>query len=98
MRRWLARADAALTWAGESFARLWLLLLGIAILLSFPVAGIALSLLIGWEAMVWIGGGAWTFFAVAYLFGLFLSVYVWSPSVKATTLRLTELIQHRTPD
>jgi hypothetical protein len=98
MRRWLTRVDAALTWAGEAFARLWLLLLGSAILFSFPVAGIALSLVIGWEAMRWIGGGAWTFFAAAYVFGLFLSIYVWSPSVKPTTLKLADLILHRTPN
>jgi len=97
MRRWFTRVDAALTWAGEAFARLWLVLLGIAILFSFPVAGIALSLVIGWEAMRWIGGGVWTFLTAAYLFGLFLSIYVWAPSVKTTTLTLTDLILRRTP-
>jgi hypothetical protein len=80
-------------WAGGAFAKLWSLLLAIAILLSFPVAGFFLSLLIGWEAMRWIGGGLWTFLGVAYLFGMFLSIYVWAPSVKATTLGLTDLIQ-----
>jgi len=80
-----------LTWAGESFAKLWLSLLGLAILVSFPVAGFFLSFVIGWEAMVRIGGGAWTFLAVGFLSGLFLSIYV-APSVKATTLRLADLI------
>jgi hypothetical protein len=99
MRRWLTRgADAALTWLGESFAKLWVALLGLAILISFPVAGFAFSFLIGWEAMVWLGGGFWTLLTVAYLFGLFLSVYVWSASVKATTFKLIELIRHGTPN
>lgn len=97
MKRCLKRLDAALIWAGEAFAKVWLSLLGIAILCSFPVAGIALSLVIGWGTMKWIGGGAWTFFPAAYLFGLFLSIYVWSPSVKPTTLRLTDLILHGMP-
>lgn len=98
MRRWLKRIDAALTWTGEAFARVWLPLLGIAVLCSFPVAGIALSLVIGWGTMRWIGGGAWIFFPTAYLFGLFLSIYVWSPSVKPTTLRITDFILRGIPD
>jgi hypothetical protein len=83
-RRWLKRVDAALTWAGGAFARLRLLLLGIAVLFSFPVARIALLLVIGWGTLRCIVGGAWTFFPAAYVFGLFLSIYVWSPSVKPT--------------
>lgn len=97
-RRWLTGANALLTRAGEKFANFWLLLLGIAILISFPVAGIALSLLIGAEAMWWIGGGAWTFFLTAFLFGLFLSIYVWERSVEALTYKLLNLICGKTPN
>jgi hypothetical protein len=94
----LTRANALLARAGDAFARLWSLLVGIAILLSFPVAGVALSLVIGMEAMWWIGGGAWTFFITAYLFGLFLSIYVWEPSVKALTYKLLGLISGKSPN
>ena len=94
----LRGVHAALMWAGGAFAKFWFLLLVIAILVGFPVAGFALSLLIGWEAMRWFGGGLWTFLGVAYLFGMFLSLYVWAPSVKATTLELSDLIQRRIPD
>jgi membrane protein implicated in regulation of membrane protease activity len=98
MRRWLTHIDTVLAWAGEAVTRVWLPLLGLAILLSFPVAGIALSLVIGWEAARWIGGGLWTFLAVAFVFGLFLSIYVWSRYVEATTRKLADLIQRSTPD
>jgi hypothetical protein len=97
MGRLLKRIDAALKWAGHGMGRVWLSLLGIAILCSFPLAGIALSLGMGWWATKWIGGGAWSLLLTAYVFGLFLSIYVWAPLVRPTTLKLTDLLVRETP-
>jgi hypothetical protein len=75
---------AALDRLGRFLASFWLALLGLALLLSFPICGFIASCAVGAGVAMLIGGGtpgAVAFFVVAFLFGLFLSVFVW-PHVK----------------
>ena len=62
MKHWQTAINAALEWAGEAVGSFWFSLLGIAILFSFQVTGIILSLLIGWGTMRLAGDGVWTFY------------------------------------
>jgi predicted membrane-bound spermidine synthase len=78
-----------------SLRRAWLTLLGIIILFAFPISGIAVSLFAGALAAYLVGGGTFgviVLFVVAFLFGLFLSVYVWEPHVKRVIYRVQEFI------
>jgi hypothetical protein len=86
---------------GEIFAGLWLSVIGIAVLLAFPLTGIASSFFVGAFAAWLIGGGVpgtVALFLVAFLFGLFLSVYVWQPHVKSTVYRVTQAILEDRPN
>jgi membrane protein implicated in regulation of membrane protease activity len=70
---------------GEEIARLWLVLAALSVHLAFPLSGIVASLLVGYAASSLTGGGTYgaiSFCVTAFLFGLFLSVYVWQPYVK----------------
>lgn len=75
---------AALDRLGRLLASFWLALLGLVLLLSFPICGFFASLAVGAGAGMIVGYGTpgmVAFFGVAFLFGLFLSVFVW-PHVK----------------
>jgi len=67
---------------GREVGRLWLVLAGVVVLFSFPVSGICASFFVGWWVMKLVEGGAIVLFPAAFLFGLFLSIYVWEPHVK----------------
>lgn len=80
---------------GKAVADLWLSLFGIIALLAFPISGIAASFCVGLLAsyMVgpgWLAGVIWI--VVAFLFGLFLAIYVWEPHVKVVIGRIAETI------
>jgi hypothetical protein len=84
---------------GKLLAGFWLGLLGISILLSFPVCGFIASLAVGAGAATLIGHstlGVVAFFGVAFFFGLFLSVFVW-PHAKDAILGCTEMISEKQP-
>jgi hypothetical protein len=70
---------------GEHLAEFWLRIVGIVLLLSFPIGGFVASFFVGWEAAWLVGFGTFgvvVFFLVAFFFGLFLSMFVWQPHVK----------------
>jgi hypothetical protein len=81
--------------SGEAIAGFWLSLLGIVILLSFPITGLVASLALGAAFMEMVGRGTFgliLFFGTAFFFGLFLSIYVWEPRVKPLVLKVSDLI------
>lgn len=85
---------------GKLLAGFWLGLLGIAILLSFPVCGLIASFAVGAGVLMLIGTGTFgvaAFFAAAFAFGLFLSVFVW-PHAKAAVLECAEIISEKQPE
>jgi hypothetical protein len=84
---------------GKLLAGFWLGLLGIAILLSFPVCGFVASLAVGAGAGMLVGygtPGAVAFFGVAFFFGLFLSVFVW-PHVNEAVKECAEILMEKQP-
>jgi hypothetical protein len=86
---------------GELVAALWLTIFGIFVLFAFPISGIAASLLVGVAAGTLVGSGSFgiiVLVATAFVFGLFLSVYVWEPHVKSVIYSLCELISTRRPE
>ena len=89
----------ALEKLGKSLAGFWLGLLGIAILISFQVCGLIASLAVGAGVLVLVGHGTLgvvAFFVAAFVFGLFLSVFVW-PHAKAAILECAEIISEKQP-
>jgi hypothetical protein len=84
---------------GKLVAGFWLGLLGIAILLSFPVCGFIASLAIGAGVASLLEVGTLrivAFFGCAFFFGLFLSVFVW-PHARGVVLRCSEFITENIP-
>jgi hypothetical protein len=72
-------------WCGEVIAKLWLAVAALTLLLVFQVSGMVASLLVGYAAFKLAGAGTFGVIALcvsAYLFGLFLAVYVWEPHMK----------------
>jgi hypothetical protein len=86
--------------SGEMLAGFWLSVVGIVLLLSFLVSGIAASLFVG-ACAAWLVGygtfGVVVFFVVAFFFGLFLSVFVWEPHVKRAVYDAVERLSDRRP-
>jgi hypothetical protein len=89
---WLVPIGQELGKIGLVLAKFWLVLAGLAVLFGFPLSGICASFLVGWCVMKWAGGGAIVLFPVAFLFGLFLSVYVWEPHVKPVVMEAVEAL------
>lgn len=80
--------------SGKILAKFWLSLIGITILLSFPICGIVSALAVGAGAAAIVGYGtlgAIVFFVVAFGFGLFLSVFVW-PHAKPALVECAEVL------
>jgi hypothetical protein len=80
---------------GETIANLWLVVAGLTVLLAFQVSAIAASLFVGYAALRLTGGGTFgaiVFCVTAYLFGLFLAVYVWEPQVKRAVHSAADII------
>ena len=83
---------------GEAFAGLWIAVFGIIVLFAFPVSAIAACFFLGFYAAQLVGFGSLggvVWISVAFLFGLFLSIYVWKPHVKPLVLRFGENIADR---
>ena len=85
--------DNTLQKIAREVASLWFMILGIFILLAFPLCGIAVSLLLGYAIAIAIGGGALVCVLIAFFFGLFLSVYVWGPHVRERILRASDALK-----
>ena len=77
---------------GESIRKLWIILAGVVLLIGFPVGGICASFMVGWWVMKGIFGGGFVFFSAAFLFGLFLSIYVWQPYVKPAVFAASDAL------
>ena len=90
----LASWNHRLQLCGRAVAKAWLVLAGLILLFGFQVSGIAASFLIGFVAARIIGGalGIIAFFTSAFLFGLFLAIYVWEPHVKALMYRAVDAL------
>jgi hypothetical protein len=77
---------AILDGIGKLLAGLWLTIIGIVLLCSFPICGFAASFAVGAGVLILIGGGTLgviAFFFAAFGFGLFLSVFVWPHAKQA---------------
>lgn len=72
---------------GRRVAGLWLALAGLTIVLSFPASSFVFAVWAGILTMDAVGGGFWTLAIVAYIVGLFLAIYVWTPHVQPAVLR-----------
>jgi hypothetical protein len=84
---------------GKFLAGFWLALLGLAVLLSFPVCGFIASVAVGAGAGTLVGygtPGVVAFFGVAFFFGLFLSVFVW-PHAKDAIHGCVEILTGKQP-
>jgi hypothetical protein len=89
------RLNLVLARCGEAIAVFWLSIVGILVLLAFPVSGIVASFFVGALACELVRQGWFgvtLFFVVAFFFGLFLSIYVWEPHVKRIVFRISELV------
>jgi hypothetical protein len=82
---------------GEQVGRLWRFIIALALLFSFPIAGFFASFEVGFWVADLFGYGARSLLVlfVAFLFGLFLAIYVWEPHVKATTYQAFEAMISR---
>jgi hypothetical protein len=85
---------------GEVVAGFWLSILGILIIVSFPITGLVASFAVGALICELIGRGTLgvvLLFITAFFVGLFLSIYVWEPHVKPTVLKVADLISGMRP-
>jgi hypothetical protein len=92
MTSWSRVLQGILQVGGRIIALLWLQLVGIIIILGFPISGIAGSLLVGYSVFTIFGGGGFTVLGVAFLVGLFLSIYVWTPHVGPAVRRAADAL------
>jgi len=67
--------------------------LGLVVLLSAPICGFGASFYIGLALERAYGGGLWTIFGVTFAGLLFLSVYVWEPTVRPAIFRVSEILR-----
>jgi hypothetical protein len=84
---------------GKLLASFWLGIVGIAILLSFPICGFFASLAVGAGAGTLVGYGTLgvvVFFGTAFFFGLFLSVFVW-PHVTGAVKECAQILIEKQP-
>jgi hypothetical protein len=80
---------------GEEVGSLWFVVVGLAILLGFPVVGALVSLQIGFWTADLFGWGDLFALLMAFVFGLFLAIYVWDPYVRSPTHEVCETIARR---
>jgi hypothetical protein len=91
-------SHGALRITGREIGKAWCVLVGLMLLLSFQVVGIIASIYL-WvlvsSYLIDFGFTKWLSVVIglltAYLFGLFLAVYVWTPYVKSNMFRAAEI-------
>jgi hypothetical protein len=99
----LSSVDGVLRITGREIGKIWCVFAGFVLLLSFPIAGIVASVYL-WvltaNYLMDLGVVKWLSVLIglltAYFFGLFLSIYVWTPYVRSNMFRAADIMQHAT--
>jgi hypothetical protein len=93
MRSGLRTVDKWLRRLGKLCADLWCLAAAVVVLFGFLVSAIWVSIWVGVEIRNLIGGGGFVVLLSAFIFGLFLAIYVWNPHVKSRVMAAVDVIR-----
>ena len=86
------KIDRILLVIGRGIGSTFIGILCLTVLLAFPVTDIVASFAVGFGVAFYIGGGGLVLFPSAFLFGLFLSIYVWIPYVREPIRRCIDVL------
>lgn len=88
--------DRLLRLLGQDIAALWCVIAALILLFGFALTSLVVSLFTGMFLARLIGAGSFIAFSLAFLIGLFLAVYVWTPFVRPRVMAAADAIMRKT--